>query len=149
MGKRTPMNSSSVKAKPQKPVPSLRELTEKSARIKLRLNSRASSIDSDTNSLLMAIRNVGSAPLTSAGWIMAMALTAVSARSSLPLWLKIAASTAREVLANPKPEAPARASATQTASIQSKSAQAKFAQVKSTQAKFAQATRPRASSPEP
>ncbi len=86
----------------------MRELTEKSERIKARLTSRASSIDTDSQSLLMAIRNVGTAPLAAAGWIMAMALTVVPARSSLPLWLKIAASTAREVLANQK-SSPARA----------------------------------------
>jgi hypothetical protein len=87
----------------------MRELTEKSAHIKSRLNRHASSLDADTKSMLMAIRNFGTAPLTSVGWIMAMALTVVPARSSLPLWLKIAANTAREVLANPKP-ASARAS---------------------------------------
>jgi hypothetical protein len=96
------MKSNSVK-------PNLRELTEKSARIKSRLNRRASSLDADTQSLLAAFRNVGKQPLASVSWIMAMALTVVPARSSLPLWLKIAASTAREVLANPKP-VPTRAS---------------------------------------
>jgi hypothetical protein len=110
--KSNPAKSNSVKSNPaksnlQKSGPSMRELTEKSERIKARLNSRASSIDADTKSLFMVIRNVGKAPLTSAGWIMAMALTAVPARSSLLLWLKIAASTAREVLANPK-SSPAR-----------------------------------------
>jgi hypothetical protein len=95
------VKSKPVKSKLRKARPSMRELNEKSERIKARLNSRASSIDSDAKSLFMAIRNVGKAPLTSAGWIMAMALTVVPARSSLPLWLKIAASTAREVLANP------------------------------------------------
>ena len=107
MGERTAMNSGtansgSVKPKPQKPKPSMHELNEKSERIKARLNSHASSIDADTKSLLMAIRNVGTAPLASVGWIMAMVLTALPARSSLPLWLKIAVSTAQEVLANPK-----------------------------------------------
>ena len=106
MGKRTAMNSGFVKSNP-----SMRELTEKSERIKLRLHSRASSIDADSKSLFTAIRNVGTAPLASVGWIVAMALTAVPARSSLPLWLKIAVSTAREVLANPKSaKTPARAS---------------------------------------
>lgn len=97
-----PVKSKPVKSNLRKPEPSMRELNEKSERIKLRLNSRASSIDADTKSLFMAIRNVGTAPLASAGWIMAMALTVVPARSSLPLWLKIVASTAREVLANQK-----------------------------------------------
>jgi hypothetical protein len=101
------MKSNSVKSNSVKP--NLRELTEKSARIKSRLNRRASSLDADTQSLLAAFRNVGKQPLASVGWIMAMALTVVPARSSLPLWLKIAASTAREVLANPKP-VPTRAS---------------------------------------
>jgi hypothetical protein len=104
VGKRTTVNT-----KGQKSEPSMRELTEKSARIKSRLNRRASSLDADTQSLLAAFRNVGKQPLASVGWIMAMALTVVPARSSLPLWLKIAASTAREVLANPKP-APTRTS---------------------------------------
>jgi hypothetical protein len=103
--------------------PNLRELTEKSERIKSRLNSRASSLDADTQSLFSAIRNVGKQPLASVGWIMAMALTVVPARSSLPLWLKIAASTAREVIANPKPA--------------------------STRASTPRASRPRASSLEP
>ena len=95
------MKSNPEKSRPVKP--NLRQLTEKSERIKLRLSSRASSIDADGKSLFTAIRNVGTAPLASAGWIMAMALTLVPARSSLPLWLKIVASTARKVLANPKP----------------------------------------------
>ena len=111
MGKRTAMSSGSASSgsassgsanrKPRKPVPSMRELNEKSERIKARLNSHASSVDADSKSLLMAIRNVGTAPLSSVGWIMAMALTAMPARSSLPLWLKIAASAAQEVLASP------------------------------------------------
>jgi hypothetical protein len=107
VGKRTAMIPKPAKSKLQKAGPSMRELNEKAERIKARLNSRASSIDSDTKSLFMTIRNVGKAPLASAGWILAMALTALPTRSSLPLWLKIAASTAREVLANPK-SSPAR-----------------------------------------
>jgi hypothetical protein len=118
--KSNPVKSSPAKANLRKPTPSVRELTEKSARIKQRLSNRASSIDADTQSLLMAIRNVGTAPLASAGWIMAMALTAVPARSSLPLWLKIAASTAREVLANPNTtKTPARASTSSAPPAQS------------------------------
>jgi hypothetical protein len=123
--KSDPVKSNPVKSNPRKSAATMRELTEKSDRIKARLNSRASSIDADSKSLLMAIRNVGTAPLASAGWIIAMALTAVPARSSLPLWLKIAASTAREVLANPNsaktsarastsPKATARASSPQS-----------------------------------
>jgi hypothetical protein len=118
VGKRTPMRSNLVK-------PNLRELTKKSERIKLRLHSRASSVDADTKALFMAIRNVGTGPLASAGWIMAMALTVVPARSSVPLWLKIAASTAREVLANPKSaQAPARTSSAQATPAQASAARA-------------------------
>ena len=56
MGERTAMssgtaNSGSMKSKLQKPKPSMRELNEKSERIKARLNSHASSIDADTKSL--------------------------------------------------------------------------------------------------
>jgi hypothetical protein len=104
----------------QRKQPSLRELTEQSQRIKSRLNHRASSLDADTRSLLMAVGNIGTAPLASVGWILAMALTVVPARSSLPLWLKIAASTAREVLANPK----SAATPTQTQSARASSARA-------------------------
>jgi hypothetical protein len=105
------MKSNQVKTDQRKSEPSLRALTETSEHIKARLKSRASHIDADSGALLLAIRNVGTAPLASVGWIMAMALTAVPARSSLPLWLKIAASAAREALANPtSAKAPTRAS---------------------------------------